>query len=376
MKIKTAVFVFFAFPVSMFFAGEIPQDSLYEKAQTEIYKNPKNALKIAEKLLEKEKDPNRKIDIYLLIFKAFIEERNFEKSLEYVMKSKELLNENIKPEIQINVQISAAIQYQQTGFYNRSLATLDEADRYLEKISENNPNKYICIGRSNAVRGMIYKSLSNYELSLEKFLFSIKNFEKAKPSADTFPGMSIVYYHIGYCFMELGKTEQAKKYFLKSADFARKADANALEAFVLKGLSDTYMANRKYSEALKLLSEAENLSLKIGDLCLNEEIYKGMSDNDLALQNIQNYLVHNRKYLETKFKREQNELNYINQSIENQFIENKKQIELIKLKYLKLNISIVFFSLISVSVFLYFIIKKRKICACLRNDYRIFKTKT
>jgi tetratricopeptide (TPR) repeat protein len=182
--------------------------------------------------------------------------------------------------------------------------------------------------------------------------------------------MSIVYYNTGYCFIKLEQIDNATKSFLKSADFAKKADAKVLEAFALKGLADTYKLEKKYSESLKLLAEAENLSEKIGDLTLNEELYKVTSENYLALQNIQEYQVYNQKYLNTQFKRKQSELNSINQSIDNQTAENKKQTESIKLKYQKLNIFLAFLSLILCLGFLFLILKTRKTKTALRKQFR------
>jgi tetratricopeptide (TPR) repeat protein len=160
---------------------------------------------------------------------------------------------------------------------------------------------------------------------------------------------------------------KANLYFLKSVEFAKKANAKVLEAFALKGFADIYATKGKYSESLKLFEEAKNLSERTGDLILKERIYKGMCDNYLALQNVQEYQIYNQKYLETKFKREQNQLNSISQTINNQRIEKNKQIELIKLKYQNLNIFLILFSLILCFGFLYLTIKKRNANAVLKK---------
>lgn len=112
----------------------------------------------------------------------------------------------------------------------------------------------------------------------------------------------------------------AERAFMKSLDFAKLIKANSLEAFALKGLAEMNKNKHQNQKALELLMRAQNLSKDIGDLTLNEGIYKEMSDNYLAMGDRHLYQYYNGKFFEASSKREQNELSSINHAID---IHNK-----------------------------------------------------
>jgi tetratricopeptide (TPR) repeat protein len=357
--LKIIVTALFICHISLY-GQKISDDSLLKKARKEIYVNPDSTINIANQLLKKEKDINKSISIYMLLSTANIAKRNFDESLKYILKAKELAQKTNDIKTQATVLISVAIQYQQMELFSKSLETLNEADVYIEKLPENSDDRHTETARSYAIRGMIYKSQSNSEIALEKFLISIKNFEKVSTEKSAYANMSIVYYNIGYCYLNLNQMEKAHLAFLKSVDYAKIINAKSLEAFALKGMAEMYKQNRENQTALNLLIKAENLSKNIGDLVLNEGIYKEMADNYLATGKQNLYQEYNKKYFETRFKREQNELSSINHSINNHNKETLKKSQELKAYYTYLTIIILCIGAIFISSLLYFILKTRK----------------
>jgi tetratricopeptide (TPR) repeat protein len=330
LKIISAILLCFQISVC---GQNVPFDSLMKKARLEIYDNPDNAIRIAKNLLEKEHDVHKKIGIYQLLSTANIAKRDFDQSLLYLLKAKETAQKTNDLKIRTSVLISAAIQYQQMELFNKSLETLNEAEPLLAKLPDDLPEKHIETARSYAIRGMIYKSQSNPEIALEKFLISIQNFEKVQHKQTTYSNMSVVYYNIGYCYLNISQLEKAHQAFLRSADYARKNKAKSLEAFALKGMAEMYKQKKENETALQLLIKAEDLSKNTGDLILNEGIYKEMSDNYLALGKPDLYQNYSKKYFEMRFQREQNELNSINHSINDHNLETLKKSSTMKTHY-------------------------------------------
>ncbi|KMQ62218.1 hypothetical protein ACM40_07890 [Chryseobacterium sp. BLS98] len=330
LKIIPAILLCFQISVC---GQNVPFDSLMKKARLEIYDNPDNAIRIARDLLGKEHDVHKKIGIYQLLSTANIAKRDFDQSLLYLLKAKETAQKTNDLKIRTSVLISAAIQYQQMELFNKSLETLNEAEPLLAKLPDDLPEKHIETARSYAIRGMIYKSQSNPEIALEKFLISIQNFEKVQHKQTTYSNMSVVYYNIGYCYLNISQLEKAHQAFLRSADYARKNKAKSLEAFALKGMAEMYKQKKENETALQLLIKAEDLSKNTGDLILNEGIYKEMSDNYLALGKPDLYQNYSKKYFEMRFQREQNELNSINHSINDHNLETLKKSSTIKTHY-------------------------------------------
>ena len=357
LRIILIVFFICQIPVS---GQKISDDSLVKKAKVEIYDNPDKAIAISNNLLKKEKDINKSISLYMLLSTANIAKRDFDESLRYILKAKELAKKTNDLKTQTSVLVSVAIQYQQMELFSKSLETLNEADEYLAKLPDNIPEKNIETARGNAIRGMIYKSQSNSEIALEKFLKAIESFEKVQPRSGAYANMSVVFYNIGYCYLNLNQIEKAHQAFLESVAYAQKIKAKSLEAFALKGLAEMYKQKHGNQTALDLLVKAENLSKNTGDLVLNEGIYKEMADNYLVMGKQNLYQVYNKKYFETRFKREQNELNSINHSINNHNRETSKKSRELTLYYSYLRIIIAVIGTIAIVLLLYVILKIRK----------------
>ncbi|HCN50636.1 MAG TPA: hypothetical protein DIT10_16365 [Chryseobacterium sp.] len=356
-KITVLLYLFFGIAVE---SQKISDSALMKKAGLEIYDNPDHTIEIGENLLKKDNDIKTSIDIYMLLSTANIAKRNFDESLKYILKAKELSEKTNNAKSQASVLISVAIQYQQMELFSKSLETLDEADHYLVKIPENATEKYIETARSYAIRGMIYKSQSNPEIALEKFWISIQNFEKVPVKKTTYSNMSVVYYNIGYCYLSLDLIDKAQQAFLQSVNYAQRNHAKSLEAFALKGISEVYKQKHKNQAALDLLLKAEELCKNTGDIILNEGIYKEMADNYLAMGKQDLYRVYNKKYLEMSFKRKQNELASINRVIDNHNKETAVKSKKLSSSYQYIRIISIVLASILISILLYFIVKIRR----------------
>ncbi|QBA20480.1 hypothetical protein EU348_04505 [Chryseobacterium indologenes] len=337
-----------------------PDSVLIKKAKLEIYDNPDNTIKIGEQLLKKSHDIKTSIDLYMLLSTANIAKRNFEESLQYILKAKELLQKTNDPRSQAGVLISVAIQYQQMELFSKCLETLNEAEQYIAKIPEKNPEKYIETATSYAIRGMVYKSQSNSEIALEKFLISIQNFEKVPVKKTTYSNMSVVYYNIGYCYLNLNQIDKGQESFLQSVSYARKNYAKSLEAFALKGIAEIHKQRHENQAAINLLLKAEDLSKNTGDIILNEGLYKELAENYLALGQQDLYQQYNKKHLEMRFQRKQNELKSINQVIDNHNRETALKSKKLKSDDRYIKMGSVFLGSIFIVLLLYFIIKIRK----------------
>lgn len=341
-------------------AQKTPDSILIRKAKLEIYDNPDNTIKIGEQLLKKSHDIKTSINLYMLLSTANIAKRNFEASLQYILKAKELSQKTNDPKSQAGVLISVAIQYQQMELFNKCLETLNEAEQYIAKIPEKNPEKYIETAASYAIRGMVYKSQSNSEIALEKFLISIRNYEKVPVKKTTYSNMSVVYYNIGYCYLNLSQIDKAQEAFLQSINYARKNYAKSLEAFALKGIAEIHKQRHENKAAINLLLRAEDLSKNTGDIILNEGLYKELAENYLAMGQQNLYQQFNKKHVEMRFKRKQNELKSINQVIDNHNKETALKSEKLKSDYRYIKMASVLLGCILIVLFLYFIIKIRK----------------
>jgi tetratricopeptide (TPR) repeat protein len=309
------------FPV---FGQKISDDSLMKEANLEIYNNPDHAIEIGKKLLQTEKGIDKIIKIYLIMSNAGIAKRNFDESLQYILKARELVQKTNDPKTQTSFFLTAAVQFQQMELFNKSFEYLDEAGEYIIKIKE--PDfKYFETAKSYALRGMIYKSQSNPEIALQEFLIAVENIKKVKEKEKTYYNQSIIYYNIGYCYLSLNQEKKAELAFQESMNFADIIKAKSLKAFALKGLAEMNKQKHQNQAALELLAKAENLAEGAGDLTLNEGIYREMADNYLTAGKQNLYQIYSRKYFETRLKREESELSSVNHTLDVHNTETQKK---------------------------------------------------
>lgn len=336
---KKAFIIIFLGSFILSIAQNIREDSLYKKAQANIYNDPDKTIETAEYLLKREKSTDDIVTIHLLIANAYVSKRNFDESLKYVLKAKSLQNKIKDPYRKIVLLTAIAIQYQQMELFDKSLESLDEADEQLSLYQGDRYLKYGEMAKSAAIRGMIYRNQYNAKPALEKLLTSVSYYReviKGKPASElkrTFANMSVIYYNIAACYIDLKMLTKAQEYYLKSDEYAEKAEAKNLKAFALKGLAEVQTLKGEHKEAVNTLEEALRYSTDIGDIMLNERVFKGLAENYLALGEFQNYKEFKEKSLEMQQKREQNELESINRAVDTHIDETSGQNIKVKSRY-------------------------------------------
>lgn len=294
------------------------KDIAIEKINKFLYENPDKAIEEGKKLVSSESDIDKKIKYLLYLSKAYTAKRNTDESLKTLLQAQELVNTSKDVKSKIDVLIIIAIQYQQMELYSKSFETLDEAEKLANELDpESEIQKNSWLGKSYAVKGMIYKSQGNNDIALEKFFKSTDFFEKSSQNGTSVNNLSVVYYNIAYCYFNEKDYKKAENYFLKSLIYAKKSKAQSLQAFALKGLAENYSAQNNHQKALQLLEEAKNKAQNIGDLVLNEGIYKGLAENYLSSGQFSEYLQNNDAYRKVQFEREQSELKSISSLITN-----------------------------------------------------------
>lgn len=323
MRLFKFYFLFLLF-WSVSFTAQNNNDSLKKRANSVIYEQPDESISIALKLLKGEKRVDEIAHLYMLISNAYIAKRNNDSSLIYILKAADLINKESLPTTKIKILNSVAVQYQQMELYDKALETLDQSLQLTEKLEANGKDRLFNAGFNFAVRGMIYRNQSNPDLALEKFKMAAVNFQKLTLDRKSAANLSIIYYNIGYCYIDLMQLQQASAYFQKSEEYAKTGEAKSLEAYALKGKGETLFLTQNYGASLQTLYEAEKMALPVGDLVLNEGLYKLIADNNLVLNDFEKFQNYNSKYLEIQKTLEQNDLKSLNRYLNTQNLEQQE----------------------------------------------------
>lgn len=301
-------------------------DSSITASKNKIFEDPNKAISIGNEIYLKATQPETKVNALMLISNAYLSKRDNLKSLEYALKSREFLNEISSIRTRINVLNTIGMQHQQLRIYDKSIEYLDEALQLSKQIT--NPDSLASLlGYNYTIRGFIYREQMSCEIALNYFEKAFNEFEKKSENKTMIANLSTITYNKGNCFLQLSQVDSARVNFNKSIIYAEEVGAKSLYAFAKKGLSEVYTIEGKYTKAIKELKEAEKASSNVGDLILNQGIYKNLSDNYLAINDHKFYNLYFKKYSEVQKRISEKEQTTINSSINNLIEESYSSTE-------------------------------------------------
>ena len=301
-------------------------DSILTITSNEIFENPNKAITIGKDVLSNATQAGTKINALMLISNAYLSKRENAKSLEYALMTRQYLNQLSSQKTQINILNTIGMQHQQLGIYDKAIEYLDEA-LLLSKQIKNPDSLPSILGYNYTIRGFIYREQMSCDVALTYFDKAIFQFKKISTLNTMKANLSTLTYNKGNCFLQISEIDSARVNFNQSIEYAQEVGANSLLAFAKKGLSEVYTFEGNYSKAIDELNEAENASKNVGDLILNQGVYKNLSDNYLALNNRELYKIYFKKYTEVQKQINEKEQITINTSINNLIEENNSATE-------------------------------------------------
>lgn len=324
--IHTLFFVFLLFFSESKTVAQTELDSILEATIIKIYENPNAAITTATTIFKKTDNAQTKVKALMLISNAYLSKRENEKSLQFALKARDYLPEIKSVTSKIKVLNTIGMQHQQLRIYDKAIEYLDEALALAEKVPQKD-SIFTLLGYNYVARGFIYREQMSCDIALNYFNKSIAEYKKVNDANTIIANLSTLSYNKGNCFLQLSQIDSARASFKKSIAYAQSISANSLYGFAKKGLSEVFTVEGNYTQAIEELKEAEKASEKVGDLILNQSIYKDLSDNYLALNNRERYKIYFEKYNEVQKKINEKEQKTINNSMDNLVKENNLQTE-------------------------------------------------
>lgn len=354
-------YIFFLF-VLLFFTSHclFAQDQkkleqLIKKSNSEMYDNPEKVIAIGINILQQAKNNiDLKIKAYKLISDGYSSKRDYQKSLNYLIKAIELLPKSDDKLLNISIDTKAGIQYHQLNIYQSAIVYLDRAEKMsLEYPVRDSVSTFL--GVNYIVRGFIYKEKLNCDIAISFFDKGIKELMSNNKTNENLAKISIAKYNKGNCYLMSEQNKLAEQSFKESFSFAQKANAKSLVAFAQKGIAQFYTLNGSYTEAIAELNKSYAIAKNVNDLVLNKEIYKGLSENYLAINKPEKYKEYQQKLIQTQSKLKENEC----ASVENLLLENSRNLERKASKELSnFWIQILIYLAISTSIVILFLVSK------------------
>jgi tetratricopeptide (TPR) repeat protein len=327
---RCILFVFLVLlPVNLLYAQKSKQKALHElinKTAVKIYSNPDEVIQIGNTIIKKSDiNADIKIQTYILLSDAYSSKRDYQKSLEYALKAYQLIPKTNNKLIIISTLNKLGVQYHQLQIYEKSMQYLEQAEQMIKAYPYQDSIHRI-LGVNYLVKGFIYKEKSADDLAIDFFDKATSEFLKVKSTA-VYNLLSIVVYNKGNSYISLAKDDLALQSFDDAFNYAKEIDAKSLEAFALKGKGNVYTYQNKPDLAIQMLKEARFYASGVNDLILNREIYRGLSENYLAVGNLADYKHNNTQYLNVKSEIDSNERKSISDSLDEKTKELKSNFE-------------------------------------------------
>ncbi len=351
----------------LFLYGQKVSDSLFRVATMDVYEHPDRSIEIGERMLKTSDKKKDKVSALLLISTAYSSQREYENSLKYALKAKDLSESARDVLSQLKVINKIAAQYHQMRVNDKALQYLDEFDRLLEGYPHKDSARLI-LGNNYGVRGFIYRDKLNCDIAIDYFNSAIKQFQLDKDNPMMVANISVILYNKGNCFISLNKNDSAKSSFKQSITLSKNINAKSLQAFSQKGLAETLTLEGKYDEAISELRSANENAKEVGDLVLNQGIYKGLSDNFLALNDWGSYQAYYKKYTLTQAQIRKAERNSIGISLKKHLEETQWQMKTTRTHYIIAIVLCVLGILILAAVIIY---KQKKF----HREFNLLKSK-
>ncbi|MFN3969126.1 tetratricopeptide repeat protein [Flavobacterium sp.] len=332
-------------------------DSIIKVTSNEIYNNPDIAIKIGGEIVKNNEDNiEYRIKGYKLISDAYSSKRDYEKSLEFLIKASELLDQTNDKLLKINIINKTGIQYHQLKVYDKAMQYLDQAEQLIAEYPIKD-SIHVELGKNYMIRGFIYKEKLSCMIAINYIDKGIAEFRKGDKLEVT-SKISIALYNKGNCYLLLNKNKLALQCFNESVRMAKAVNAKSLVAFALKGSAKVYTLEGKHTEAIKALNEALNLSSEVNDLILNQEIYKGLAENYLAVNDWEKFTINQLKFIEVQKLIKDRERISVGESLGVKEVESKANRSELSNKFYYL--LLVLLLILTLIVLFFYVIIKRK----------------
>ncbi|WP_175546156.1 tetratricopeptide repeat protein [Epilithonimonas mollis] len=232
------------------------------------------------------------ISILTIIGSSYSVKKDYEKAIEYAFKTREISQKINDYPTQIQVAGFIGEKYHNLNIYSKAKYYADEAYELIEKHPLPDSLKFYK-GNILFLKALIYRdelgcdfANTYYQKALEVYLAALKNRDMLRFS------IADIYNEIGSCFLEQDQPDSARESFEKSLKYAVNGNYALLNAESLAGLGRISYLQKDYLKAKKEFDKAI-LILKSNKVeNANPEVYKYISENYYALNDIKNHTLY------------------------------------------------------------------------------------
>lgn len=352
---KKSVLLLVLFFYSLSFSQDLETfNKVYSKAYLEIAQTDlQAAMKVADSLYKISETPLLKTRSLMLSATLYKQSGDVKKSIEYALKSGEIIGQTDNFQWQAKVYGFLASQYRILKLHDSSRKYLEKAFQISGKIE--NPKA------ANNMKGLMLQEKAYNDIEQKNFKKAIENinqsqnyFKLTEANLDFFTANNEQL--LGLSYFNLHDFDRSLAHYEKALEFTKNDSENYLVGLIYNGFAQVYLEKKDLKNTKKYLTLAEKISDKSQYLELKNEIYKTSQKYYAVINDVEKLVTVQKKQDSVVEKIETKSNEFINAS----FSSLEKNNNLSEKKSSNKSLIIIFCSILIALGAVYIILSKRR----------------
>lgn len=302
---RLKIFVFLQLLVLLSGTGVSAQqreaDSLLKVAVMEVYNNPAKSIAIATKIYKSASgDSKLKIKSLLAMAQANVMFGKYEDVVENADEALRIAKETNDYSNQIVINNFLGNHYFRLELKEKAWNSLRISEALLARHPPADSLSHIK-GNVYLLKAYLYVDKLDCDYATIYFDKAIESFERSKDKEFSKINVGVVYTHKGRCLLDNGKLAEAEQCFRKAVAISSENNNIGVNVFSRMSLAQVYAKQKHFEKSNALLLETLKVAQESRQLELVKEIYRQLSENYLATDNLAKH-THYKKLYESSSK--------------------------------------------------------------------------
>lgn len=358
-KLTFLLVIFLLFGISQKAKAQGDLSLKLEKANSLIYSDPEKSVALATEVYKNSpENSSLQLSSLIVLGTAYGEKINTEKSIESLLKAQKIAEVRKDYVNQARVLSLIGYQYQSLQMNEKTHSYLDQAEDIINRHALPDSLLYLR-GNNYSIKASMYEETLGCDYAIEYFNKAINIYKKLKNNDIAKTNLCIGYLHKSLCFLEKSNIDSARVSLMESDRIIKQMKlADDVEISQQIAWARYHTLNKHHKRSITILNNILERAIKMPQVGLDMEIYRLLSQNYLAIDDIPQYNHFSYLYTETKKKFSEIEKKSITHIINKPAKNNNAG--LLKLSENKFYILLITLCLIF-SIILFFIIKSYRL---------------
>lgn len=303
LNFRISIFIFLLFGFTQMLKSQDKMTAKLTEANSLIYSEPDKAIRLAEEVYKKsQENSSHQLAALITIGTAYSEKYDINKSIETLLDAQKIAKLQNDYVNQIRILSLLGYQYQIMQINDKTHSYLDEAEAIIN--THGLPDSLVYLrGNNYSIKALTYQQTLDCGYAIEYFNKAISVYKKLKNDEISKTNLCIGYLNKAMCFLNDEQTDSAKAALMEGDKIIQKNNLTD-DITISQQISwaKYYLQTKDYQKSIKILNENLQKAKEISQLGVDMDIYQLLSQNYLAVNDIEKYNHFSNLYIETQKK--------------------------------------------------------------------------